>query len=286
MWQDPRFEQLGHPPRAAARLLQPRPQGRLLALRRVDAPGARARRRRAADDQPALVDVHPRAADAPRSTGASCASSARAIRGCGRWAAWNEANHKKQPLFRKPRRAAQFYNVMREECRGCTIVAADVLDSSNMLPWLATFKRYARHPRDLGPAQLHRHEPLQAAAGDVDAGAAARGRGQVWLTETGGIVRFADRYHGGKRAERRAARAVRRTFRVGGDQPAREARLPLPLGRRPALPHVGLGLRARERQGAPRARRAAARAQPAARAAGRAAAPAPLALPAAQAAAS
>ena len=174
------------------------------------------------------------------------------------WAAWNEANHKKQPLFRKPRRAAQFYNVMREECRGCTIVAADVLDSSNMLPWLATFKRYARHPRIWG---LHSYtdtnhfKPLRATSTRALLRAV---RGQVWLTETGGIVRFADRYHGGKRAERRAARAVGADVPRRRDQPAREARLPLPLGRRPALPHVGLGLRARERQGAPRARRAAA----------------------------
>ena len=160
------------------------------------------------------------------------------------WAAWNEANHKKQPLFRKPKRAAQFYNVMREECRGCTIVAADVLDSSNMLPWLATFKRYARHPRIWG---LHSYtdtnhfKPLRATSTRALLRAV---RGQVWLTETGGIVRFADRYHGGKRAERRAAPSGRPGVPRRRDQPAREARLPLPLGRRPALPHVGFGLRA------------------------------------------
>src|SRR6201991_315352 len=39
------------------------------------------------------------------------------------WGAGTEANHKTQPLFRKPRRAAQFYNVMRQECGGCKIVA-------------------------------------------------------------------------------------------------------------------------------------------------------------------
>ena len=135
------------------------------------------------------------------------------------YGAWNEANHKKQPLARRPRRAAQFYNVMREECRGCTIVAADVLDSSNMLPWLATFKRYARKPRIWG---LHSYtdtnyfKPLRQTA----TRALLRSvRGQVWLTETGGIVRFADRYHGDRAAERRAARAVRRTFAVARMSP-------------------------------------------------------------------
>ena len=34
-------------------------------------------------------------------------------------------------------------------------VAADVLDSSNMLPWVAKFKRYARNPRIWG---LHNYQ--------------------------------------------------------------------------------------------------------------------------------
>jgi hypothetical protein len=130
------------------------------------------------------------------------------------WAAWNEANHKTQPLFRKPRRAAQFYNVMREECRGCKIVAADVLDSSNMLPWVATFKRYARSPRIWG---LHSYgdanhfRPLNLT---VTKQLLRAVKGELWLTETGGIVRFSSRYRGGKRGEARAARAVKRTFAI------------------------------------------------------------------------
>jgi len=128
--------------------------------------------------------------------------------------AWNEANHKTQPTYRKPRRAAQYYNVMRQECGGCTIVAADVLDSSNMLPWLATFKRYAKHPRIWG---LHSYgdtnhfKPLSATATRQLLRAV---KGDVWLTETGGIVRFSTRYRGGKQGEARAARAVKRTFAV------------------------------------------------------------------------
>jgi hypothetical protein len=129
-------------------------------------------------------------------------------------AAWNEANHKTQPTYRHPRRAAQYYNVMRRQCAGCTIVAADVLDSSNMLPWLATFKRYAKRPRIWG---LHSYgdtnhfKPLSATATRQLLRAV---KGDVWLTETGGIVRFSTRYRGGKRGEARAARAVKRTFAV------------------------------------------------------------------------
>jgi hypothetical protein len=130
------------------------------------------------------------------------------------WAAWNEANHKTQPLFRKPRRAAQFYNVMRKECAGCTIVAADVLDSSNMLPWVATFKRYARSPRIWGLhsyGDANRFKPLGATSTRQLLRAV---KGQLWLTETGGIVRFSSRYRGGKSGEARAARATKRTFAI------------------------------------------------------------------------
>jgi hypothetical protein len=129
-------------------------------------------------------------------------------------AAWNEANHKRQPTYRHPRRAARFYNVMRQECRGCTVVAADVLDSSNMLPWLAKFKRHAKRPRIWG---LHSYgdtnhfKPLRATATRQ---LLRTVKGEVWLTETGGIVRFSTRYRGGKRGEARAARAVKRTFSV------------------------------------------------------------------------
>jgi hypothetical protein len=129
-------------------------------------------------------------------------------------AAWNEANHKSQPTYRKPRRAAQYYNVMRKECGGCTIVAADVLDSSNMLPWVAAFKRHAKSPRIWG---LHSYgdtnhfKPLGATATRQLLRAV---KGEVWLTETGGIVRFSSRYRGGKSGEARAARAVKRTFAV------------------------------------------------------------------------
>ena len=128
--------------------------------------------------------------------------------------AWNEANHKKQPTFRKPRRAAQYFNIMRQECPGCRVVAADVLDSKNMLPWLATFKRYARHPRIWG---LHSYQdsnhfrPLGQTATRQLLRAVP---GEVWMTETGGIVRFGTRYRGGRSAEARAAKAVKRVFQV------------------------------------------------------------------------
>ena len=128
--------------------------------------------------------------------------------------AWNEANHQSQPTYRRPRRAAQYYNIMRRECRGCRIVAADVLDSKNMLPWLATFKRYAKSPRIWGLhsyADANYFRPFSYSSARLLLRSV---KGEVWLTEAGGIVRFGSRYRGGRRGEARAANAVKHTFAV------------------------------------------------------------------------
>jgi hypothetical protein len=122
---------------------------------------------------------------------------------------WNEANHRSQPTYRNPRRAAQYFNAARRICRGCRIVAADVLDQQNMLPWLAQFRRTARRPAiwglhnyvDVNRAVPWRSSSLRRLLGAVP--------GTVWLTETGGIVAFSDVY---SYDERRAASATRRTL--------------------------------------------------------------------------
>jgi hypothetical protein len=101
---------------------------------------------------------------------------------------WNEANHGSQPTARYPRRAAEYYNVVRAECPRCTIVAADVLDARNFTHWLTLFRRWVHgSPRIWGLHNYHdannhttigTREMLQTVPG------------QVWFTETGGIVHF------------------------------------------------------------------------------------------------
>jgi len=128
--------------------------------------------------------------------------------------AWNEANHVSQPTYKRPKRAARYYNIMREECRGCRVVAADVLDGKNMLPWLATFKRYAVKPRIWGLhsyADANRFRPVKLSSTRQLLRSV---KGAVWLTEAGGIVRFGNFYRGGRQGESRAANAVAHTFAV------------------------------------------------------------------------
>jgi hypothetical protein len=147
----------------------------------------------------------------------------RAIRARWPWVttmgAWNEANHPEQPTARRPERAARYYDIMREECPGCQIVAADVLDRKGMSRWVRRFERHADHPRLWG---LHNYGDVnrQSRWGNSGTRKLLRiVRGPVWLTETGGIVRFADHYRGGRGAELRAARAVSWAFRFARRSP-------------------------------------------------------------------
>jgi hypothetical protein len=122
---------------------------------------------------------------------------------------WNEGNHVSQPVARKPRLAAKYFLAARKACRSCDLVAADVLDTRNIESWLARFRRAAKgKARIFG---LHNY-------GDVNRRRSSGTRrllrvvpGQVWLTETGGILKFLPAF---KRSERRQANRTKYMFRL------------------------------------------------------------------------
>jgi hypothetical protein len=110
------------------------------------------------------------------------------------YSAWNEINHVSQPTFNSPKRAAQYYNVLRSDCRKrkCRVMAADMLDTSNMLPYLRKFKRYAKGSPTLWG--LHNYQDVNRFTSS-DTGTLLRNvRGEVWLTETGGFAAFNRRF--------------------------------------------------------------------------------------------
>jgi hypothetical protein len=129
------------------------------------------------------------------------------------FSAWNEANHTAQPTAKNPRLAARYYNAMRQDCRGCTIVAADVLDTRDMIAWVKKFKRYAKQPRIWG---IHNYKDANDATNTTKQLLKAV-KGQVWLTETGGILRLkpSDGSRGGrKHTKAEQARAVARVYKI------------------------------------------------------------------------
>ena len=120
------------------------------------------------------------------------------------YAPWNEINHASQPTSRSPARAAEYYNVVAQECDGCTVLAGDVLDQRGMTRYLAEYRRKLDGtPRIWGlhnyaDANRFRKRGLRDLLRAV--------RGDVWLTETGGLVEFGRSF---PRDEKRAARAVK-----------------------------------------------------------------------------
>jgi hypothetical protein len=119
------------------------------------------------------------------------------------YAPWNEINHASQPTADAPQRAAEYYNVVKAECPGCTVLAGDVLDQAGMTRYV---KQYRRH-LDGEPAiwGLHNYSDTNRfrSSGLHDMLAAVPG--EVWLTETGGLVEFGRSF---PRDEQRAARAT------------------------------------------------------------------------------
>jgi hypothetical protein len=101
---------------------------------------------------------------------------------------WNEANHISQPIYKNPKRAAQYFLAARKACRRCTLVAADVLDIRGMRPYLQRFLRFAQ-----GKAKifgLHNYQDVNRVQQDGTRSILRTVPGQVWMTETGGILSF------------------------------------------------------------------------------------------------
>ncbi len=128
------------------------------------------------------------------------------------FAPWNEINHVSQPTWRAPRRAAEYYNVVKAECTDCTVVAGDVLDQAGMTGYV---RRYRRHldgePRIWG---LHNYSDTNRFRTRGLRDLLRTVSGDVWLTETGGIVKLGRSL---PRDERRAARSVTFALRLARD---------------------------------------------------------------------
>lgn len=102
------------------------------------------------------------------------------------WSAWNEANHCSQPTCRRPEMVARYYDVMRRVCRSCTVIAAEVLDQPNMVAYVRAVRRAAKVPPKVWA--LHNYLDANRLRTSGTRALLRVTRGEVWFTETGGIV--------------------------------------------------------------------------------------------------
>jgi len=126
------------------------------------------------------------------------------------YSAWNEINHYSQPTFRNPTRAAQFTNALAKACRGCRIVAADLLDQAGASRYLARFKRALKVKAKIWGLHNYSDTNRSRSKGTKEFLRATR-RGEVWLTETGGVVKFGKSF---PYSPSRAARSTRYAFKL------------------------------------------------------------------------
>jgi hypothetical protein len=102
------------------------------------------------------------------------------------FSAWNEANHPGQPTYKKPHVLARYYKAMKRSCKGCRVLAADLLDLPSMVKWTRKYMKKTGTVRYWG---LHNYVTAnRRQTKRTKELLKVTKRGEVWLTETGGLV--------------------------------------------------------------------------------------------------
>jgi hypothetical protein len=121
-----------------------------------------------------------------------------------------------------PKLAASYYKATRSACsslhRSCKIVALDILDQNSVtqaVRYTKAFRRFAKPaPKIWG---IHNYSDTNRFSNKrTKALLNATGRGEVWLTETGGIVKFGTSF---PFSESRAAKALGCMFTIAKSSP-------------------------------------------------------------------
>jgi hypothetical protein len=102
------------------------------------------------------------------------------------FATWNEANYCGQPTCHSPALVAAYYVQLRRACPTCNVLAAELLDVGGMVTWVGEERRALGY--EPGIWGLHNYlgaNRLSTASTRALLGAT---HGQIWFTETGGVV--------------------------------------------------------------------------------------------------
>ncbi|MDP9344524.1 MAG: hypothetical protein M3P44_02175, partial [Actinomycetota bacterium] len=102
------------------------------------------------------------------------------------YATWNEANHCGEPTCHRPTLVAAYFRKLRTGCPKCRILGAELLDMPNMVSWIKAF----RHVSTVQPKYWGLHNYIDANRLRTSGTRRLLGAttGQIWFTETGGIV--------------------------------------------------------------------------------------------------
>jgi hypothetical protein len=129
------------------------------------------------------------------------------------FATWNEANHCGEPTCHRPQLVAAYYRSITRECPSCRVLGAELLDMPNMASWVDAFRKHlgtTRTPRYWG---LHNYIDANRLRTTGTRTLLRHTTGQIWFTETGGIVKRRNRRKVGfPESAAHAAKATRWVF--------------------------------------------------------------------------
>jgi hypothetical protein len=141
--------------------------------------------------------------------------------------AWDEANRGNiRGVLASPSASAtaKYYQALIRVCKGCTAIGLDVLDANNITPtldYISEFKSEVKKLRTIMPSisGLHNYSDINRLQSFRTRALVQALGGQVWLTETGGIVQFGGEFpnkHGSGLT--RAAKVLSYMFNVAASQ--------------------------------------------------------------------
>lgn len=105
---------------------------------------------------------------------------------------WDEINDCSQPTCRNPKAAAGYYLTLRQTCGGCTLMAAEVLDTTDPAQTVAYLKQYQQALGKVRPTLwgLHNYSDVNRHTSTGTKAVLGAVKGTVWLSETGGLYKF------------------------------------------------------------------------------------------------
>jgi hypothetical protein len=102
------------------------------------------------------------------------------------YSTWNEVNLPGEGPANNPRLVASYYRILKRLFPTSKILAADLLDLPNVITWVRRFKKAARvEPRYWG---LHNYVTANRFQVDRTRRILQNTKGELWLTEVGGLV--------------------------------------------------------------------------------------------------
>ena len=140
---------------------------------------------------------------------------------------WNEPNIAIHAVNSDPRRIASYYNTLRSQCRRCTVLGADVVDTSSLERWMRAYLRVfapGRRPRHWG---LHNYVDANSRSSWGTRTMLRIAPGEIWFNEVGALVRRPtpsprarpDRRKHIRVGKRRSATSMRRIFALADLSP-------------------------------------------------------------------